>query len=82
MIDRHIKSSTTESLKNMLRKAVTREFLFLSLKTISSKISFLLESQLNGKSFILTLIVGLNSIKKLILKFIKPGSNLLQNYTF
>lgn len=82
MIDRHIKSSTTESLKNMLRKAVTREFLFLSLKTISSKISFLLQSQLNGKSFILTLIVGLNSIKKLILKFIKPGSNLLQNYTF
>lgn len=82
MIDRHIKSSTTESLKNMLRKAVTREFLFLSLKTISSKISFLLQSQLNGKSFILTLIVGLNSIKKLILKFIKPGSNLLQNYAF
>ena len=82
MINRHIKSSTTESLKNMLRKAVTREFLFLSLKTISSKISFLLQSQLNGKSFILTLIVGLNSIKKLILKFIKPGSNLLQNYTF
>lgn len=82
MINRHIKSSTTESLKNMLRKAVTREFLFLSLKTISSKISFLLQSQLNGKSFILTLIVGLNSIKKLILKFIKPGSNLLQNYAF
>lgn len=82
MINRHIKSSTTESLKNMLRKAVTREFLFLSLKTISSKISFLLQSQLNGKSFILTLIVGLNSIKKLILKFIKPGSNFLQNYAF
>ena len=82
MINRHIKSSTTESLKNMLRKAVTREFLFLSLKTISSKISFLLQSQLNGKSFILTLIVGLNSIKKLIMKFIKPGSNLLQNYAF